>query len=466
MIDNLTFIKRLGKGSFGEVFLTSKRGSTELFATKKMDRQYADSPGVRKYFVNEINILKEVNHKNIVKLDELKETKDHYYIVMEYCNGGSLTECLANYKKLHGGRPFTEEIVQYLMRQIVDAIQYLHNKKIIHRDLKLDNILVKFDNDMDKNRVNMMKAKVKIIDFGFAVHLSGKNMAFSALGSPINMDPIILKKLNKRGNANALGYDEKADIWSLGTLCYEMLIGQAVFNAQTMDDLVRKVERGSYVVPTSLSREVVSFLNGMLQYNSSLRFTANELAKHHFLVKKVSDFTHMDLGKAPGKVNNKGLNMNTRKNRSIWAVFNENEDKLINVPKNLGQLNKKETLKMQSPSRFRALTSPNADQKGNNQINQFPNNPYNYQLNNPQTMRRMTGMSPQLGRMNTMMPNNPMGGPMMIPSFGVPPPGPEIDPFSFNRGGVLPFNSGFQNNPPVYGPRPQIFEPEDSCKIF
>ena len=137
------------------------------------------------------------------------------------------------------------------MRQIVDALKYLHNRKIIHRDLKLDNILVQFYNEEDKINLNMMKAQIKIIDFGFAVHLNGRDMAFSALGSPINMDPLILKKLNKRGGMNSindLGYDEKADIWSLGTVCYEMLIGQAVFSANSMNDLVRKVENGSYVV--------------------------------------------------------------------------------------------------------------------------------------------------------------------------------------------------------------------------
>ena len=337
IVDNLTLMKRLGKGSFGEVFLTSKKGSTELFATKKMDRKYADSPAVRKYFINEISILKEISHPNIVRLDQLKQTKDHYYIVMEYCNGGSLTECLANYKKLYG-KPFTEEIVQYLMRQIVDAIKYLHNRKIIHRDLKLDNILVKFNNEVDKAKANMMKAQVKVIDFGFAIHLNSKNMAFSALGSPINMDPIILKKLNKKGGTNALGYDEKADIWSLGTICYEMLIGQAVFSAESMNDLVKKVECGTYYVPTSLSKEVVSFMNGMLQYDSKLRFSASELAKHHFLTKKVSDFTPIDLGKGTGRPNPKDMNLNTK--RSIWGVFNEeNEKKLMNIPQNLNQQN-------------------------------------------------------------------------------------------------------------------------------
>ena len=331
-IEDLTLIKLLGKGSFGEVYLSTKRGKREFFATKKMNRSQADQPSIRKYFENEIRILDSLNHPNIVKLEELKQTKDYYYIVMEYINGGSLTDCLKIYQKSFG-RPFPEEIVQYLMNQIVDAIRYIHSKKVIHRDLKLDNIMVSFDNDNDKANLNMMRAKVKIIDFGFAIKLTKSSMAFSALGSPINMDPIILKKFAKRGgDINQLGYDSKADIWSLGTICYEMLIGQAVFNAETMNELVKKVETGSYSVPTSVSKEMVSFLNGMLQYDPNNRLSAEELAKHPFLTKRTSDFTKINTKQVSRKIDNKGLNINVKKNQTIWAIFNEeDEKKLVNI---------------------------------------------------------------------------------------------------------------------------------------
>ena len=502
-LDDYTLYKLLGKGSFGEVFLTTKRGTTELFATKKMNRSYADSPSVRKYFTNEISILKEVNHPNIVKLDDLKQTKDHYYIIMEYCNGGSLTECLDRYKKIHG-KPFSEEIVQYLMRQIVDALKYLHNRKIIHRDLKLDNILVKFNNDMDKNNANMLRSQVKIIDFGFAIHLNSKNMAFSALGSPINMDPLILKKLNKKGGANALGYDDKADIWSLGTLCYEMLIGQAVFNADSMNDLIRKVEKGSYIVPTSLSREVVSFLNGMLQYDSKLRLSANELAKHHFLTKRVSDFSPIDLGKVSKNVGGGGLKINTKRNKSIWAVFNEeNEKKLINIPKNLNTIDEKaEYNKKAAPQNLRGVNNNNNyNNNNNNNNNNFNNNNYynnnnynknfnnnyNNNYNNNNYNKNLNNNNLQINNfqrvktlpnpMNTAFPNNPynyqmnqgypgmmsgpmgpppMGGPFMgtvgpvgpMPSFGVPPPG--VDPDNYGYG----YSSGVYSGPNRFGMGP------------
>ena len=99
MIDDLTLLKCLGKGSYGEVFLTTKEGETGLLATKKMDKEYADQPQVSKYLKNEIAILKQLNHKNIVKLVDVKVTKSHYYLVREYCNGGSLSECLKKYQK-------------------------------------------------------------------------------------------------------------------------------------------------------------------------------------------------------------------------------------------------------------------------------------------------------------------------------------------------------------------------------
>ena len=337
-IDDLTLIKCLGKGSFGEVYLSSKRGRQGYFATKKISRAKADQPSLRKYFTNEIEILNSLNHQNIVKLEEVKKKDDYYYIVMEYINGGSLTDCLKNYQQRYG-RAFPEEIVQYLMRQIVDAIKYIHNMKIIHRDLKLDNIMVNFYNEYDKNNLNMMKSTIKIIDFGFAIHLNKNSLAFSALGSPINMDPIILRKFSNKGkDINQLGYDAKADIWSLGTICYEMLIGKAVFNAETMNELVKKVENGSYNVPTSVSSELVSFLNGMLQYEGQCRLSADELSKHPFLTKNVNEFTKINTKKVSKKIDEKGLNINVKQNQTIWSIFNkDDEEKLIRLEVRTGK---------------------------------------------------------------------------------------------------------------------------------
>ena len=333
-IKDITLLKFIGKGSFGTVYLSKKDGKSGYFATKQIERSMADKPGYYKYFENELRILKDLHHPNIVHLEDVKKDDKYYYIVMEFVNGGSLTDCLKKYQMKYG-KSFPEEIVQYLMRQIVDAIKFIHKRNIIHRDLKLDNIMVNFDNDNDKNNLNMMRAKVKIIDFGFATKLTPdkNNLAQTALGSPINMDPLILNVMAKKGkDLKQLGYDDKADIWSLGTICYELLIGKTVFNAETMNDLVQKVESGNYHVPTSLSREMVSFLNSMLQYDGSKRLNAEELSKHAFLTKDVRNFTKINTRQVQRKIDNKGLNINIKRNQTIWSIFNEeDEQKLIGI---------------------------------------------------------------------------------------------------------------------------------------
>ena len=294
-IQDITLLKFLGKGAFGTVYLSTKDGKNCYYATKQIDRAIADRPNFRKYFKTELRLLQGLNHPNIVHLEDLKYDNKYYYVVMEYINGGSLSECLKKYK-LMNGKSFSEDIVQYLMRQIVSAVKFIHSKNIIHRDLKLDNIMVNFNNDYDKANCNMLKSTIKIIDFGLAIQLTQNHLATSVLGSPANMDPLILKEMVNRGKKiTKLGYDQKADIWSLGTICYQLLIGQYVFNAETMNELLKKVETGNYSVPTSVSYEVVSFLNGMLQYKGEKRLNADELSKHPFLVKNVRDFQRINI---------------------------------------------------------------------------------------------------------------------------------------------------------------------------
>ena len=330
LVGDLTLTKCLGKGAFGEVYLTSKQGSKEKYATKKIDKKYAANPRAKKYLDNEIAILKEVNHPHIIKLYKVHETTQFYYLVMEYCNGGGLSDCLEEYKKKYK-KPFPEETVQYLMKQIVSAIYYLHKNNILHRDIKLDNILVNFDSEEDKKHKNMLKANVKIIDFGFARHLAPSQLAYSTLGSPINMDPGILRKLNKMENSRDYGYDQKADIWSLGTICYEMLIGKCTFDAESMRELVSKVEKGNYFLPTYLSKEAVSFLNGMLQYDLKKRLSAEQLNNHKFLTKKYSELNKINLKEASKNIVGSRLRINSKKNQSIWVIFEDDEDSLDNI---------------------------------------------------------------------------------------------------------------------------------------
>ena len=320
IVEDITLIKSVGKGTFGEVFLTSRKGTDQMYAVKKVSKSLVLQEKVKKYFNNEIYILKQVNHPNIIKLYEIKQTLNNFYLVFDLCNGGGLSNCLEKYMK-QNKKPFTQEIAQSIIRQLVLGLQYLHHNKILHRDLKLDNVLIHFNTEEDKNNFNLLKAQVKIIDFGFARYLENDSLAQSVLGSPINMDPQILAKMRKIDNNQSFGYDQKADIWSLGTICYEMLIGVPPFDATSYEELVSKIQKGDYKIPNNLklSKEAISFINGMLQHNPQKRLNIDQLANHNFLMKNVKDFKELDLKRAGEKVDKDNLTINTKE--SIWGIF-------------------------------------------------------------------------------------------------------------------------------------------------
>ena len=321
-VKDYRLIKCIGKGSFGEVYLTKKEKDPNSYATKVMEISKINLQEMNKYILNEIKIMKELkDNENIIHLHDLIRTKNNLYIIMDYCNGGSLNEILNNYK-LKYGKPFSQEIVQYFMSQILKGLIYVHSKKIIHRDLKLDNILLNFENIEDKKNLNLLASKVKIIDFGLATVDKGQTIA----GSPLYMDPLILKKYNKAGGQEKLQeYDEKADIWSLGAICYQLVVGETLFNVNNMKLLLEKVEKGDYSIPIyyDFSKELISFLNSMLQYEGEKRLSAEQLYNHPFISKNVKDFTKADYKKISYKINNGLLTINIKENKTIWLLFNE-----------------------------------------------------------------------------------------------------------------------------------------------
>lgn len=371
MVDNLILLKTIGKGNYGEVYLTQIKGRPEYYATKKMERTLFQSPENFRRLAGEIEILQMIHHENIVKFCGLKKTINHYYLLTEYCNGGSLSSNLRKYMKLYH-KPFPEEIVQYLMKQIVSALNYLHFNKIIHRDLKLDNILVHFPTDYDKQQLNMMSCKIKLIDFGFATKLNGP-LTYTALGTPTNMDPKILQHI-KTGIPNS-GYNETVDIWSLGTLCYEMVVGHMPFSGASMEELYAKVRDGSYSLPMTLSKELISFINGMLQQEPTKRLTASQLLNHEFLLKHPSQFQRMDVRQIQGTIMPGGkIKMKTKspqdmanQNILLWDIFNQ-PGIYKGIP---NQMNMQVQPAMQLPSQQPTMIVP--------QQQQYFINPYGYQ---------------------------------------------------------------------------------------
>ena len=320
MLGDYTIESKIGKGAFSEVFLVKKNGSDKLYASKRILKEALLNKKIKQYFNNELHILKSIDHPNIIKLYETKETFNCYFLIFDYCNGGTLSNCLQKYKIMNK-KPFPEDLVQYFMRQIVNGLRYLHNMKILHRDIKLDNILINFKSNEDFTNLNYFNSQIKIIDLGFARYLENDTLAESILGSPMYMDPQILKKMMKIDNNNSFGYDQKADIWSLGTICYEMLIGTPPYNAHTYNDLMKKINYGDYKIPNNikLSKEVISFINGMLQYNPNSRLDINALANHDFIIKDCKNFHPIDIKQIDPNKNE--IVLNSRENKTIWFLF-------------------------------------------------------------------------------------------------------------------------------------------------
>ena len=391
-IEDFSLGKCIGKGSFGEVYLTTRKGTNKLYATKKISKQKIESPSIKKHFLDEIEILKTLNHKNIIKLETIRQSPNNFYIISEYYNGGGLYDCLRQYKIIYG-KPFPENVVQHFMRQIIDALIYLHQRKIIHRDLKLENLLINFESEEDKNNLNLLKAEVKIIDFGFSTHLDGSHLRYSVLGSPINMDPILLTKLNNQNISYLIGYDEKADIWSLGTVCYEMATGEMIFQVLNVNQLIQRVEIGIYHIPTNLSQELVSFLKSMLQYFGKDRLSAIELASHPFLTKSVSEFQKIDLSNPNNKYDNYGLIVNIKKE-------NNNGNNAYEIFKKLN-INPFATQSYNNINNiYFANTKPKYYRANLNRVN-YGNQYYTPQYNQIQTMKPYQNLQNDFRRINT-----------------------------------------------------------------
>ena len=318
-IKDYILYKKIGKGSYGEVFLTQKENDPKKYATKKIDISKFSTKDAYKYLNNEIKIMKQLDHENIIKLYEFLNTGRNIYLVMDYINGGSLSDFLSEYK-LKTGKPFPQKAIQHFVKQIVQALIHIHSKNIIHRDIKLDNILVNFPSKEDKENLDYSKGQIKIIDFGLSTQA---NLAKSAVGSPLYMDPIILEKYKKAGGMEKFkSYDKKADIWSLGVITYEMLTGENLFKAVNIDDLIQKVEKGDYSLEVkNLTNEIISFLNCMLQKDPNKRLPATELAKHQFLTGNPDLFKKIDTSQINYKIKNGMITLNVINNETIGREF-------------------------------------------------------------------------------------------------------------------------------------------------
>ena len=342
-----------------------------------MKRETVEDPNYLRFFINEITILKEIYHKNIVRIEAVKKTNNHYYIVMDYCNGGTLLDNYHKYKMKYGSS-FPEKIIQHILRQVIEAVAYLHSQNIVHRDLKLENILIHFNSEEAKNNIDILNSELKLIDFGTATRRPNNTI----VGSPLNMDPTILKMI-VTGQKEKLPYDEKIDIWSLGIISYYLFTGDFPFIG-TYNDLMEEIEKGDICIPINISAEAISFLLRMLQFSSQKRFNAAELLTHPFIQRYIGDFTYLDKKILHNFIKNGNLCANIKNSDGFDSILNQYiyQDKNINTISSNNNTETNYSLSISAPSI--SNSAPIIKGKISPMVPQVTSNYYNSAIFNPQ----------------------------------------------------------------------------------
>jgi calcium-dependent protein kinase len=255
--------KTLGEGSFGKVVKVIHKQTGQARAMKIIDKVNSDYDLDIK---NEIDILKTLDHPNIVKIFECFITQKYYYVITELCGQGELYEDVVNHKQ---SNPYREEPAAYIMHQILSALYYCHTKNVIHRDLKPENILI------EKKDMNDYH-KIKIIDFGTAKIFEKNTMYNKVIGSSYYMAPEVL-------NCN---YNEKCDLWSCGVILYILLSLSPPFPGGSSLEIQNRIKSGLYDITSSewddVSAPAKSLIEGLLKMNVDKRITAENALKHEW----------------------------------------------------------------------------------------------------------------------------------------------------------------------------------------
>jgi serine/threonine protein kinase len=329
----LEIMKKLDQGTFSKVYLARDMNNNKILALKKIDEKILSDKG-KNYLLNEIKILRMFNHPNIIKLYFVLKKPNFTYLGIEYCNGGSLSDNLYDYIKQHK-KPFPEKLVQKIMKQILTGVKCLHDKGIIHRDLKLKNILIYYDNDSDLKNHNLYGATIKIIDFNTS-YILNSFMPYSVVGTPLNMAPSIAQNMFNAPKP----YDDKIDIWSLGTLCYEMLFGKPLLPGSKKEEVYQNILNKNFYIPKTISVQARMFLLNMLRKDGINRLCASELLNHEFITLNYHNFKMYNLIKDNTKINNNipyfnkinnNYNNNNNNYRNNNLIFKRDDNNKINI---------------------------------------------------------------------------------------------------------------------------------------
>ena len=263
IFDEYELKEKLGEGAYGSVYKVQQKFTNYLRAVKAIKKKLVDADE----FNNEIEVLKALDHPNIIKLFDCYQDKSYYYMVEEYCSGGDLFDYIQKEKF------FTERKAGTIFNQLLSAVNHLHKKKIVHRDLKPENIVLIEAQNQD--------VFIKLIDFGTSITIKGKNLT-QELGTIYYIAPEVFMN----------NYNEKADIWSCGIILYTMLCGHPPFCGNKENTIKSKILHSKLVFPSkefkSVSKEAIEYIKHLLSYNPDQRPSAEEALNNRWLLSMIN----------------------------------------------------------------------------------------------------------------------------------------------------------------------------------
>lgn len=255
--------KPLGRGKFGSVYLAREKRSHFIVALKVLFKSQLMKSCVEHQLRREIEIQSHLKHPHILRLYGYFYDEKRVFLILEYAPQGEL------YKQLTKVGKFDEIKAATYISQLTSALEYCHSKKVIHRDIKPENLLLG------------MKGELKISDFGWSVHAPSSRRT-TLCGTLDYLPPEMIE---------GKMHDEKVDLWSVGVLCYEFLVGKPPFETESHDETYKLISRVSYKFPSHVSAGAADLITKLLRHKPEERLALSEILKHDWIRSNSTMFT-------------------------------------------------------------------------------------------------------------------------------------------------------------------------------
>ena len=295
----------IGKGTFSIVKLGINKKTQEKVAIKILKKKKITRKEDIERIEREINILKKLDHINVIKIYKINEDEEKYYIVMEFCENGELFHYIVERQRLN------EEEASFFFYQLINGLEYIHSENIVHRDLKPENLL------LGKDYI------LKIIDFGLSNFCEPDNFLETPCGSPCYASPEMV--CGDKYNGHMI------DIWSTGIILFAMTCGYLPFEDPDNDMLFKKILKCKIQYPEYLSDMTTDLMKKILVVDPNKRITIQEIKQHPFYLKGKMIFAekHYDLIKEVEKTSYKMIKI-------IKNISNNNEEGINNLATSRG----------------------------------------------------------------------------------------------------------------------------------